>query len=50
MVPSGGEHDIDREQAPPPAQQQQQQEQQQQQQQQQEKGEAGVVAWIEVEA
>ena len=49
MVPSGGEHDIDREQAPPPAQQQQQQEQQQQQQQQQEKGEAGVVAWIEVE-
>ena len=50
MVPSGGEHDIDRGQAPPPAQQQQQQEQQQQQQQQQEKGEAGVVAWIEVEA
>ncbi len=44
MVPSGGEHNIDREQAPPPAQQQQQQ------QQQQEKGEAGVVAWIEVEA
>ena len=43
MVPSGGEHNIDREQAPPPA-------QQQQQQQQQEKGEAGVVAWIEVEA
>ena len=48
MVPSGREHNIYREQAPPPAQQRRRQQQQQQQQQQE--GEAGVVAWIEVEA